>query len=61
VVHPLACQALALQPGRRGLRWVPLQEVIDHRGQLPDGHLRVLALRASHALGPPDAAFLLKS
>ena len=51
VVHPLACQALALRPGRRGLRWVPLQGVIDHRGQLPDGHLRVLALRASHALG----------
>jgi SAM-dependent methyltransferase len=50
VVHPLAFQALDTRAGGRALQWVLLQEVIGRRASLPDGHLRVLALRASHAL-----------
>lgn len=34
----------------RRLRWVPLAELVAARDRLPDGHLRVVALRAAHAL-----------
>ncbi|WP_437577285.1 methyltransferase domain-containing protein [Sorangium sp. So ce887] len=37
-------------PDRR-LYWVPLTELVAGREHLPDGHLRVVALRAAHALG----------
>ncbi|AUX48964.1 hypothetical protein SOCE26_105090 [Sorangium cellulosum] len=35
----------------RRLSWVPLTELVAGREHLPDGHLRVVALRAAHALG----------
>ncbi|AGP42184.1 class I SAM-dependent methyltransferase [Sorangium cellulosum] len=37
-------------PPRR-LHWVPLTALVAGREHLPDGHLRVVALRAAHALG----------
>ncbi|MGK4009081.1 methyltransferase domain-containing protein [Sorangium sp. So ce1036] len=37
-------------PARR-LHWVPLAALAAGREHLPDGHLRVVALRAAHALG----------
>ncbi|WP_437589861.1 methyltransferase domain-containing protein [Sorangium sp. So ce1000] len=51
--------APALDAARR-LSWVPLTEIVAGREHLPDGHLRVAALRAAHALGlavsPPSPA-----
>ncbi|WP_437833288.1 methyltransferase domain-containing protein [Sorangium sp. So ce1153] len=35
----------------RRLHWVPLTSLVAGRERLPDGHLRVVALRAAHALG----------
>jgi SAM-dependent methyltransferase len=54
-VFPLAVEASGVSPGRRPLRWVPLRELVSRRAELPDGHLRVLSLRASHALARGDA------
>ncbi|WP_437813059.1 methyltransferase domain-containing protein [Sorangium sp. So ce1078] len=45
---PLA--APALDPARP-LYWAPLAALVAGREHLPDGHLRVIALRAAHALG----------
>ena len=36
------------------LTWVSLAEVMAHLGALLDGHLRIVALRAAHALGVLD-------
>lgn len=51
VVYPLAARVRI--EGEVGLRlhWVPLDEVVSHRAGLRDGHLRILGLRAAHALG----------
>ncbi len=51
VVHPWAVEVTAEQPGPRRLCWVPLAELAREREVLLDGHLRVVALRAAHALG----------
>lgn len=55
VVHPIAWEVLAegqtdtLAP--RTLTWVPLVDLLQHAPLLVDGHLRVAAFRAAHALG----------
>jgi hypothetical protein len=51
VVHALAIEVLSGDGVRQGLRWVALEDVLMHRAGLPDGHLRVVVLRAAHALG----------
>jgi hypothetical protein len=51
VVYPFALEVHAVSPGRRPLRWVPLMELVAARTELRDGHLRIAALRAAHALG----------
>jgi hypothetical protein len=50
IVFPFAF-VVARQSGEgRPLSWVRLAEVLAHRDRLPDGHLRIGALRAAHAL-----------
>lgn len=51
-VFPLAVEAKSYREGarQRSLDWVPLASLVAHRGELPDGHLRVMMLRAAHAL-----------
>jgi hypothetical protein len=39
----------AFGPASRALAWVPLAELVEQRHRVPDGHLRILALRAAHA------------
>ena len=56
VVHPYATDVRAEGAGARALRWVRLDAAVRHRAQLLDGHLRVVALRAAHALGLLDPA-----
>ncbi|MEZ6184497.1 MAG: class I SAM-dependent methyltransferase [Planctomycetota bacterium] len=52
VVFPLACEVEGeLEAAERPLVWVSLREAVRERGLLPDGHLRVVSLRAAHALG----------
>jgi hypothetical protein len=51
VVYPLAVDAGTDTRGSRSLSWVPLGEVVAKRAMFGDGHLRVVALRAAHALG----------
>ncbi|MGC3996442.1 MAG: class I SAM-dependent methyltransferase [Anaeromyxobacter sp.] len=51
VVHPWAVEVAAEAPAPRPLRWVLLRELVARRAALVDGHLRVVALRAAHALG----------
>ena len=51
VVHPLAVEIVGLHAGTRPLAWVPLEELVARHRELPDGHLRVVVLRAAHALG----------
>jgi SAM-dependent methyltransferase len=49
-VFPLAIEVKACRGGRRALDWVPLADLVAHRSELPDGHLRVMMMRAAHAL-----------
>jgi hypothetical protein len=49
-VFPLAVEVKAHRKGGRPLDWVPLSDLVAHRAELPDGHLRVTMLRAAHAL-----------
>jgi SAM-dependent methyltransferase len=49
-VFPLAVEVTACRDGRRPLDWVPLSSLVAHRAELPDGHLRIIVLRAAHAL-----------
>jgi hypothetical protein len=51
VVFPLAFAVKAIGPAGRALAWVPLAELVASRHRIPDGHLRILALRAAHAAG----------
>lgn len=51
VAHPFALAVHAEVPAARALTWVPLADAVAARGALRDGHLRVIALRAAHALG----------
>jgi hypothetical protein len=52
VVHPFALEVTAERAsGARRLTWVPLGALVADSALLVDGHLRVVALRAAHALG----------
>jgi SAM-dependent methyltransferase len=52
VVHPLAVVVdRAGAAALRRLHWVLLEELVQDRSVLLDGHLRVVALRAAHAVG----------
>lgn len=51
VVMPLAVEIVADSPAPRQLRWVSLRDAVTRRHRLQDGHLRIVALRAAHALG----------
>lgn len=51
LVHPFAASVVGESPGARKLLWVPLTELVAAARQLRDGHLRIAALRAAHALG----------
>jgi hypothetical protein len=51
VVHPLAVEVRTASAGGRPLTWLPLRTVTSALPILRDGHLRIVALRAAHALG----------
>lgn len=51
VVHPFAVSATTMGETTRALHWVPLARVRAELDAIRDGHLRVVALRAAHALG----------
>ena len=51
VVYPWAVEVRATRGAGRALHWVALHELVEHRAALRDGHLRIAALRAAHALG----------
>jgi hypothetical protein len=51
VVHPVVFTVRAIAQGPRALAFIPLSQLIARRDRVPDGHLRVAALRVSHALG----------
>lgn len=50
-VFPLAVEVLSVGSGSRALTWIPLRTLVSQRAAIPDGHLRVLSLRAAHAVG----------
>jgi len=51
IVYPFAVSVARLTEGQRSLVWVPLSEVVARIADIRDGHLRIAALRAAHALG----------
>lgn len=51
IVFPLAFEVVRHGDRGRPLHWVPLRQISTHLHQLRDGHLRIVALRAAHALG----------
>jgi SAM-dependent methyltransferase len=51
VVHAVAVEVKGESAGRQRLEWVRLAEAVASRGELRDGHLRVVALRSAHAVG----------
>jgi SAM-dependent methyltransferase len=52
VVYPMAAEVTAERPTRaRSLAWVRLADAVHGLSHLHDGHLRVVVLRAAHALG----------
>ena len=53
VVHPVAVEACSVSTGgaESSLSWVPLVDLCEARDLLVDGHTRIVALRAAHALG----------
>lgn len=54
VVYPLAIEITdERERVCRPLHWVPLEDVMATIWPHPDGHLRILALRAAHALARP--------
>ncbi len=50
-VYPMAVEAMGIGRGKRRVIWVALEELLETPALLPDGHLRVVAFRAAHALG----------
>jgi SAM-dependent methyltransferase len=52
-VHPFAVDVMEDESGgaERPLAWVPLADTVSRRAELCDGHLRIVLLRAAHALG----------
>ena len=51
VVHPFAAAVTTAPTRDSTLRFVPLDALLDQPHWLRDGHLRVVAYRATHALG----------
>jgi SAM-dependent methyltransferase len=51
VVYPIAVEVTAEGAAPRALRWVRLRDAVENVADLRDGHLRIVALRAAHALG----------
>lgn len=51
LAYPFAFEVRQEGPAERTLHWVALAELVSRRGALLDGHLRIAALRAAHALG----------
>ena len=49
-VYPLALVVRLVGTAQSRLHWVPLREVARDTSRVRDGHLRILALRAAHAL-----------
>jgi hypothetical protein len=50
-VHPLAAVVRMLhRDAPKSLRWVALDDLEQHAALMLDGHLRIVALRAAHAL-----------
>jgi len=52
-VFPLAVEVTGVGAGRRALTWIPLRALVAGRAELRDGHLRVIVLRAAHAVAGP--------
>jgi len=50
-VYPLAIEVDELRSAPPNLHWVKLRELIAEESAMLDGHLRVVAFRAAHALG----------
>lgn len=50
-VHPLLVNVEPTSAQATGLDWVRLDDLLNHRHLVHDGHLLVLLLRAAHALG----------
>jgi hypothetical protein len=51
VVHPMAFEVKGESPAGRTLVWVRLDDAVAHLDRLADGHLRIVTLRAAHAVG----------
>jgi SAM-dependent methyltransferase len=51
VVYPLLALVSPTGAPARALAWVPLEDLVAGQASIPHGHLRILALRAAHALG----------
>ena len=51
LVMPMAIEVIKGDGHRQGLRWIRLADFVRHRADFPDGHLKVVGLRAAHALG----------
>jgi len=51
LVHPMAIEVLGVTRAPRSLAWLAIDRVATVRAHLCDGHLRIVALRAAHALG----------
>jgi hypothetical protein len=50
-VYPVAVEVRRLDPRGRRLHWLALRDLVAGRSAIVDGHLRIVALRAAHALG----------
>jgi SAM-dependent methyltransferase len=50
-VFPIAVELESDAPAPRQLEWLRLDDLIRHISLIVDGHLRVVALRAAHAVG----------
>jgi SAM-dependent methyltransferase len=51
VVHPMALEVMRETRAPRALHWIRLRDATAHLDDLVDGHLRIVVLRAAHALG----------
>ena len=51
VVFPVAFEVNSVAEAPKQLLWVPLESLLAQSEKLQDGHLRILCLRAAHALG----------
>jgi hypothetical protein len=51
LVYPIAVEVLRVANAPRSLIFVSLAELVARRTELQDGHLRIVVLRAAHAMG----------